>query len=208
MRLLRVLCVAVLPLTYVQMATAQEDVRSKTTGLLLGIHLNGSAAKYEDADDIESGGGLGLTVGYGFTRSFTLFANADVASLDFKDFEFDGSYGLAHFDLGGRFSFGAADRRVIPYVEGAISGRAISSEISFYDGANFYEGDLETSGTSATLGGGLEVFFNPALALNVALKYSFGSYTDWTFEGEAFDVEDVGSTTTRFNIGLSWRPGR
>jgi hypothetical protein len=39
----------------------------KTSGLALGLSLNGTAATFEEGDETDSGGGIGFRLGYGFT---------------------------------------------------------------------------------------------------------------------------------------------
>jgi len=57
-------------------AVGSAQAQSETSGLMLGAHLNGSAISADESDDIESGGGLGLSLGWGFTPSFMLYATA------------------------------------------------------------------------------------------------------------------------------------
>ncbi|HSL70952.1 MAG TPA: hypothetical protein VK864_11970, partial [Longimicrobiales bacterium] len=44
--------------------------RSTTRGFMLGAHLQGASLTVQDGDP-DSGGGLGLRAGYGFSRRFT-----------------------------------------------------------------------------------------------------------------------------------------
>ncbi len=186
-------------------ASAQE-VKSKTTGFLLGLHLNGTAAQYEDGDEVESGGGLGFTLGYGFTPHFTLYMTADAGLLEFNDWLWSGQYSLGHFDLGARYMFAGSAKTVVPYLDAALTGRAIASQVEFALGGNNYIGNIDISGAGLSAGAGLEVFFNPRLALDIALKWSVGNFNSFRFEGRDLGLDDASATTTRFNIGLSWRP--
>jgi hypothetical protein len=202
----RSLVVAAALLLVASAAAPAQEAKSKTTGLLLGLHLNGTAAQYEDTDETESGGGLGFTVGYGFTPNFTLYMTADAGILEFSDWLWSGRYSMGHFDLGVRYMFANAGRTVVPYLDGAVTGRAIASEVEFILGGASYRGDIDITGSGLSAGGGLEIFFSPKLALDMGLKFSVGNFNSFKIEGQSIDLEDAGATTTRFNLGLSWRP--
>ena len=181
-------------------ASAQVvEPRSKTSGVNIGLFLNGSAVQVEDSEEVESGGGLGLHLGYGFNQRIQLFARANMANIEGSDGS--GNYDMAHFDLGVRYSFGGAASALRPFVQGALNGRAAAFET--------VEGDLEARGPGFTAGGGLEYFFSRTVALEAGLAFSFGEFnegrlgnSDWVdLENEAFGV-----TTTRFDIGVSFHP--
>lgn len=176
-------------------AQAVPAVRSNPTGVLFGAHLNGSALSVEDADEVESGGGLGLMVGYGFNRRVTVYLAADGASMDAAGA--DDAYTLGHGDLGVRIHLGGESRAALFYLDGAFSGR-----VARYDIAG---SDLDFSGTGITLGGGLDYFFSPGFALDVGLKLTFGSFDQISYEGETEDI-DLGAMSSRFNLGVSWYP--
>ena len=187
-------------------SAAAQETKSKTTGLLLGLHLNGTAAQYEDVDETESGGGLGFTVGYGFNRHFTLYLTADAGLLEFRDWLWSGQYSMGHVDIGGRYMFARDSRKVVPYLDAALTGRAIASEVNFQLGNANLVGDIDITGGGLSAGGGVEIFFKPTLALDLALKWSVGTFNSYQFEGQDLDLESTSATTTRFNLGLSWRP--
>lgn len=174
--------------------------RSNTSGLFLNLHLNGTAASYEndgEESDTENGGGFGGAIGYGFGPLFGAFLRVDAASISGEE---DEEYTAAHVDLGARASFGGKTQALIPYVEGAITGRALVLD--------FLGEDVTYSGPAFSLGGGLQYFFSSALALDAALVFSFGEYTDVSYDDESVSLEDeaFSSTTTRLNIGVSWYP--
>lgn len=169
-----------------------------TEGFQIGLGLNGSAIQSDDlSDETESGGGLFFRIGYGFTPSLTVFAGGAGASMN------DGEYGLGQFDLGLRLHFPRGSSWV-PFVEGAVTGRALvidSSDLGTQD-------DLEVSGIGFTGGGGLDYYLNRSLSLGVELAWTFGDFTDAKMGGESVDLgdESFGATTSRFNLGLTWWP--
>lgn len=183
-------------------AGAQDAAPSKTTGFLLGAHLNASSLNIspdEGEDETYSGGGLGFTIGYGFSNLLTLYLNVDGAALEDDGDEFT----LGQADLGARFSFGGGARRLVPYLDVALSGISAQDEIETGEG----DVDIELRGGAFTFGGGLEYFFSPRFALDAGLKISVGSFTEAEIDGETIDdLDDNTATTARINIGVSFRP--
>jgi hypothetical protein len=181
-------------------SAAQTEVpapepRSKTQGFNLGAFLNGSALAVDGSDETESGGGVGLHLGYGFTQNLSAFTRLNVASVDpSNDAE---EYGLGHFDLGLRFSFGGTASALRPFLQGAVNGRAI-----------VFDDESGARGGGFTGGGGLEYFINRKLALEAGLFLSFGKFTEATDGEDWFELEDGGvkATSSRFDIGVSWHP--
>lgn len=194
---------AVLAGTLSTPAAAQLDaptaLRSNTAGFNLGVFLNGSAVQLEDSDVVESGGGGSLHLGYGFNPNISMFVRLNAAEIEAE--EGGGTYTMAHFDLGARYSFGSSASALRPFVQGALNGRGFAVDMGGED--------LEARGPGFTAGAGLEYFFSPRVALEAGLSYSFGEFNEgrigggeWVdFEDEAFEA-----TSTRFDIGVSFHP--
>lgn len=177
-------------------ATAQ--VQSETSGLMLNAHLNGSAISSEDSDDIENGGGLGLSVGWGFSPAWMIYVAADGAGISGSGTEPD--YALGHADLGVRYSFANPEGSWVPFLSAGVSGRA-----AVWD--DLIQGeDLEVSGGAFTAGGGISHFFNPAWALEASLQWSFGEFSEVSVGDQSANLEEFAfsATSTRFDLGLSW----
>jgi hypothetical protein len=152
--------------------------------------------------DTESGGGIGFGIGYGFTPSFALFLNVDAAAI--KPTGHDPDYTLRHVDLGGRYTFGGSAARWRPSVDAAVGMR-----LAGWDEFSGVSRDVEMSGTSFNIGGGVGYYFNPSLALSMGLRLGFGSFTDLKVNGTtiSLDKDDrLSATTSRFNVGLAWYP--
>ena len=88
------------------------DTRSKVEGLTIGVYLNGTALQVEDSEDVESGGGLSLRLGYGLNDNAMIYVAGTGAAVEHADF--DDTYTLGHFDLGGRYLFGGSVARRVP----------------------------------------------------------------------------------------------
>jgi opacity protein-like surface antigen len=172
-------------------STAPE-ARSKTSGLHLGLYLNGSAMRVEDTDETESGRGLGFHAGYGITPNASLFMRVDAASME------DAGYALAHADLGLRLSLGGSGSALRPFVQGAYSGRAVASENS----------DVQLRGGAFTGGAGLEYFVSRKVAIEGGLSISLGKFSEARNGGDWQELGDGGikATSGRFDLGVSWHP--
>lgn len=175
----------------------QREVASITEGFFLAPHLLGASLEFED-EEVESGGGAGLTIGYGFTRMFAAFFTIDGADIDIREPGISGDYTLGQADLGVRFNFRSETQKAIPYIEAALTGRAAETTD---DGV-----DIRISGGALTLGGGLNYYFQPKLAVDVGLSFSGGRFDKLEIDGDEVPYEEVDATGTRFRVGLTWYP--
>jgi hypothetical protein len=157
----------------------------------------GAGIVYEGDDVTESGAGAGLALGWGVNRTVTLFLEGSGASVDMADF--NDSYALVHFDLGVRLNMRGPQAKALPYVALAYSGRSAGLDLG---------GDLFTiTGAGPSFGGGVAVFFNPAVALDIGLRWTTGSFTEAEYRGAKESV-DLSATSARFNLGVAWWAGR
>lgn len=190
--------------------TAQAQF-SDTEGFQLGASLYATSLTldFDDAslgdevgsidDKIDfSGGGLGVRLGYGFSRLFTLYADLGAANVEAED-EDEGA--AAHFELGGEFSFGTPAQQWVPFVNVALQGFAIGDE---EDGDSY-----AFSGGGIKVGGGVSYFLTPQFAARAALSASAGSITQFNIESDgvdvSVDVEDATYTTGRLHLGVTYR---
>lgn len=182
---------------------------SKASGFMLNVHASGSALKLEaggeESDD--TGAGLGLVLGYGFTDRLAVYLGIDGSSIKSDEAE-DGTdaseYQLAQVDLGIRYTFGGTASALRPYLNAALTGVAVADEYT-EDGESL---EVTISGGGLTLGGGLQYFFSPSLALDVALQGSAGTLSTIEINGEEVDIEDEDFefTTSRLQLGVTWHP--
>lgn len=191
---------AVLLLGAASYAAAQPY--SNTRGLYLNVHASATSITYEaddfeDFDETDGGGGLGVEVGYGFSPLVSLFV-----ALNGSGMEADGgdTYTLGHGDLGVRFNFRSGER-LVPYASLAVTGRQATFE--FENG-----GEIELSGGGGTLGGGLAYFVSPRLALDAGLRLTAGTFTDVSVGRLTVSNFDVDAGSGRLVFGLSWFPTR
>ena len=183
-----------------QGASAQSDNR----GLMLNVHVSGSSVGGTTDDaELQSGGGLGVGLGYGFTDRTVLYLNLDAASIEYDEGDLvdldDGRFDVVTLDLGLRINFGSEYQKLRPYLNTALTAVVMGDEA---------EGvEVATSGGALTLGGGLQYFFTRNLAFDGALSFTTGSFTTFEFDGQEEDFEEgIGFNHGRLMLGLTWHP--
>lgn len=175
---------------------------STTRGLSLGFHLSTTTLSLEGGGP-GRGTGAGFRGGYGLNRSVTVFAELDGASIHATDpnGRVSGSWALGQGDLGVRFHFANSLHRVVPWVEAALSGRVASV------GGAAENGDgVNLSGSAYTLGGGLSVYLERRMALDVGLSVASGGFTELGVGSITLHNLEIGAKSTRFSVGLVWWP--
>lgn len=182
-------------------ATARQ-ARSNTRGLLLGVNAAGGSLKVEEGDS-ESGGGGGITVGWGVSRMIAIFLRGDIARVDITDPDVEGSYSVGIADLGVRISFRAPEDRFIPYITAAFSAQRATAEVFFTPTIG---SDISIRGPGFTLGGGFMHFFAEQIALDVSLLLTSGRFTEVQIGSVSADIGDLDSQAARLDIGLAWFP--
>jgi hypothetical protein len=183
------LFVATLPAT----ATAQDKSRSE--GFFLGVAFEGSGIVFED-EDSHPGAGFSATVGYGFNPKVSIYGHVSAANVDDEE---GGDYGLGHFDIGTRLHFRAPAKTVVPFIQGGISARALKQDVGIVE--------VQASGVALSVGGGINAHFNPALAFNAGVVWSFGNM-DFKVNGASERTESRGMTSARVQVGIVWFPQR
>ena len=178
--------------------------RSTTRGFMLGAHLQGASLTVQDGDP-DSGGGLGLRAGYGFSRRFTGYIEADAIVFDVANPDFGGYWNMVHVDLGVRYNFANSLRRWVPLLEAALGARAVTVEDATVDGQPV-GGDVSFSGGAFSLGGGVDFYVTEKLALETVMKWSSGQFERVDVGNISVNGLDIDAQSFRFKIGLSWWP--
>jgi opacity protein-like surface antigen len=178
--------------------------RSTTSKLFFETTLNHSTIDVPDlSEGRESGAGIALRLGYGFTGKV-----AGVVDLTTASMQSDGDkYTLAQADIGVRYHFSNASRRLVPFIDAAVTVLIASQENVVLDPDDpTLAGDLDISGTGFTVGGGLLYFLGPQWALNGGFKYTRGSFDEVTFGDLSISGLSFDANSTRLNFGVSWFP--
>jgi len=188
--------------------SAQEATapRANTEKLMLSLALGGASLSSDGLrDENQSGGGFSAQLGWGFTRLFTLLADASGAVLNQDDEE----HVLVHFDLLGRFNFTNPGRAWVPFVDAGISARIAGQDdaVVVVDDET-QTVDLEMSGGGLTVGGGLEYYLTPAIALGASVRWTVGEFSTVKFNNVDIDGFKLDATTTRLDLRVTWRPMR
>ncbi len=183
-------------------AGAQE---STTRGFNAGIHVSGASLQVENNDRSNAGGG-GILLGYGFNRTIELFLQLDGAQFDVADTEVDGTWTMGHADLGVRFHFANSLRSWVPYLQAALSGRAVSVSDAVLNQVTQSQ-DVSITGGALSIGGGIMFYFNEALAMDLQLAWSGGNFTEVDAGNVKVTLNNpIDAQSSRLNIGLSWWP--
>jgi hypothetical protein len=177
--------------------------QSTTRGFNVGLHFSGASLQVEDGDR-NNAGGAGLILGYGFNRSIQLFLQLDGAEFDVDDAAVNGTWAMGHADLGVRFHFANSLRTWVPYLQAALSGRAVGVDNAVVDGQP--ETDVGFYGSAFSLGGGIMFYFNQTLAADLQLLWSGGQFTEVTVDDVTVSGLEIDAESSRLNIGISWWP--
>lgn len=177
---------------------AQSPAASSIRGFSLGAHLNASSITVdEDLYEVEDGGGgFALQVGYGFTPRVAMFLEGTAAALE-------SDVALAHVDFGLRYAFTSPTRRWVPFLEVALTGRAIAQEDVVVEGETV---NVSRSGGGLTLGAGLQYYMTPKWAIGAGLKLTGGELSEYTVDNVTIRDLDIDASSTRFNVGVTWYP--
>lgn len=184
-------------------ASGRAARKSSSERFWIGLGLEGTGLLANDAlnSGTDSGRGIGLSLGYGFTPRWSLYSVLSGASMTASDFS--GTYALGHFDVGTRVHFGNESSRVRPFVQAALSGRVVTQD--FYVGSRAYK--VEAGGAGVSFGGGLNAHFTPALAFSGAVTWSAGNFSVYKVNGIEVPSDSPGVTSARVHLGLVWLPG-
>ncbi|GAB5535930.1 MAG: hypothetical protein Rubg2KO_21790 [Rubricoccaceae bacterium] len=180
---------------------AQAQARSSTDGLFLHARAGGHGVAFEDAGD-DTGGSIGLRLGYGLSDHLTLFVGAEGGSLDggsrLQGLDGQDDSGVVYLEAGGRLHI-LPRQRLVPYVDAAF---AVVGAGADRDG-----GDVAYAGLGGSLGLGALYFVSPTIALEGGATFTPGVYRDREIGDVETDV-DIGVAGVRMHVGFSVYPFR
>ena len=189
----------------------QPTGSDRMRGFMLGVHSIAAPGLTLTGEEIggsfttKFGAGAGVTVGYGITRLFSAFASLDVAKQNTApDVEPAGSWGLSHFEVGGRANIPLGASSTVPYISASVGRRAMAARTTNEDGEQF---DSAVTGPMIGLGGGIEHFFSRSMALDAGIGIGYGKFTTVRFGEEEYDPKADATTSIRLRLGVNWRPG-
>ncbi|MEO0558853.1 MAG: outer membrane beta-barrel protein [Bacteroidota bacterium] len=182
-------------------ATAQAP----TEGFTVAPRIVSVGVATDNGDNADGGGGLGLRIGYGFTKTVTGYVSVEGASIEPGDdgvFRNDEAYALGSFDLGAQFNL-LPSSGINPFLRVALNGTTARYNVDGLSTAN----DPEVRGGGLTLGAGAEIRLSQVLGLELALDVTGGTIQ----ELEVGNITIAGNgddeyATARLGLGLVWRP--
>jgi Outer membrane protein beta-barrel domain len=183
-------------------AGAVRAQESDNAGFMLGVHGIGMGLDGVGEERFEEeGNGLGLTVGYGFSDRFALYATVDGGVIEYdpeNPAAVDEDYDVMTVDLGARMSFGNEFRRLRPFINAALSAVMTSEEDEEL-------GTAMTSGGGLTVGGGIQYFYRPGWALLLGVQATMGAFTETEMDDELMlFTRGVAYSHYRVQLGLDW----
>ena len=195
-------------------APTRSDVSTSrnATGLMLGAHTIAATGLTVSGDDLDGsvrtgfGPGVGVMVGYGFTRIWSAYASLDVAKVGASGSDFEGNWGLSHFEAGVRANLPYGGPTNVPYVSASIGRRALSARVT-WAGEEEEEFDMSLTGGMFGVGGGIQRAISPALTLDGGVVIGFGRFGHYDADGESGSLAVNGTTSVRLKFGVTWRPG-
>ncbi|HEY0024045.1 MAG TPA: outer membrane beta-barrel protein [Longimicrobium sp.] len=177
-------------------STAHAQV-SHNRGWMVNAHVAGAATggAAEDAE-VRRGGALGAAVGYGFSDRLALLLSVDRGRVKYPGplTADDGP-----IDIALRASFLDEHSPLRPYLTSGITGVAESPRPD--------DTGLVRSASGITIGGGLQYFTTPRVALDAGLLFTAGSFTGCEVEGEKYEYDEgLGFSHSRLQLGITWHP--
>jgi hypothetical protein len=195
------------------MGTTSRKDRSTSrdmTGFVLGAHTIAATGLTVSGEDLDGsvrtgfGPGAGVMVGYGFTRIWSGYASLDVAKVGASGSDFEGNWGLSHFEAGVRANLPYGGPTNLPYVSASIGRRALSARVTYADEGE--EFDMTLTGAMFGVGGGIQRVISPALTLDGGVELGFGRFGHYDADGESGSLAVNGTTSVRLRFGVMWRP--
>jgi len=198
-------------------ATTRQNNRiavadGRTPGFMLSAYTVAAPGVTVTGPDVDGefktgfGPGGGIMAGYGFNRTFSVFASADIAKQSSAMPDVQGNFGLAHLEIGARANLPYGDGANVPYVMASLGHRGLGARLTDdFDGTS----DFKMSGTMFGLGGGIEHVLSPTVAMDGGLEIGFGRFSHLYDSGDGGDQGAInvnGSTSIRLRFGVTWRP--
>jgi len=184
------------------------QAQAPTQGFFVSPRLYAVGAAVESSDEATTGGGLGLRLGYGFSKTVTAFAAIEGAGMDADNelFGVEGATTLGSFDLGAEFHI-LPSRAIDPFLRVAFNSTTSRYDIETVGGST--PGRLEVRGRGLTLGAGVQARVSRTVDIELALDLTGGvidefEVTNGRFQGTV--AIDEGFGTSRLGVGLVWRP--
>ena len=187
------------------------DARNLTTGLTLGVYSLAAAGVSIAGPDIDGtfktklGEGGGIVAGWGLGRTLSAYASLDVAKQATAAHTHpNGTFGLAHFEIGARANLPVSSARTVPYVTASVGNRALAAKV--YNDNVGENVDFSMSGQVYVVGGGIQHFLSPHTSLDAGAEYAMGTFNHFSDNTGKYDMQLNNSSSLRLRVGVNWRP--
>jgi Outer membrane protein beta-barrel domain len=150
------------------------------------------------------GPGGGVQVGYAITPRLTAFASAEAAKQGSRTDGIIGDFKLTHLEVGARLGFPLRSESAMqPYLLATVGRRSLSTNLRDFEGNT---GRIALSGLTVGVGGGVQYFLSPHLALDGGVNVGFGRFGGTLSEnGFSVPVPKLERTTiARILFGVNW----
>lgn len=202
----RLILLIVLIGTTTLMVYAQGELRlrSNTEGFNLGLRMgvkHWSSDYFEElSKEVVTGGGLGLTIGYGLDQHWMIVGYTDYYI--FGDKEEDSDVNFSSSGIGVRYNLGGTLNVFRIYGEALFSYQSLAVfPVYIYDYGDHFE--VKLKGGMAQLGAGVNYFIRPKFTLNVSANASFGKFSS-VYLDDIKGEDNAKGSTIKFNIGLTY----
>ena len=194
-------------------AAIHAPASPQPTGFMLNAHTvaafgtsAGDATQLNDHPITTGlGPGGGVQVGYAFNRTVMVFASADIAKQNSTRQDLPGNLGLTHIDLGTRVNIPVHSSRLLPYGMASVEHRSLGANVE--DDITGADTKVSFSGFSLGVGGGVQYFMSPKLALDAGVNVGFGKLGTLKVDGQKEQTPELNnSTTARLLFGMNWYP--
>lgn len=166
-----------------------------------GVTIDGPGVRREVKTD--SGEGVGLQLGYGFTKQLMAFASADVSKQNSGSF--NTTMGLTRLEAGARLSFPKPGSRSVPYVSAHVGTHALTGHS---DGGGVSV-SIRITGKEIGAGGGLLYAISPKIALDAGIVGDYGKFSQQRLTGGVNGGNAINANNSskfRVKVGFNWHP--
>jgi len=166
-----------------------------------GVSIAGPGVRREVKTD--SGEGVGLQLGYGFTKQLTAYASADVSKQNSGSF--NTMMGLKRLEAGARWSFPKPGSRSVPYVSAHVGTHALTGHSD--DGG--LSVSIRITGKEIGAGGGLLYAVSPKIALDAGVVADYGKFSQQRLSGDVNGGNAINANNSskfRLKVGFNWHP--
>jgi hypothetical protein len=180
---------------------------NRLVGLNFGLYSVAAPGLSITGDDVDGefrtklGEGAGIMIGVGVTPMLMVFTSLDLAKQQSDAADYEGSFGLAHFEIGARINVPVESSSTVPYLSASVGRRAVGARVQYVPDNE--DVDLTLSGRMYSLGAGIQHFLSPHMTLDAGAEYGFGKFDHYDGNGRKAPLDVNASRSLRFRAGVN-----